>query len=123
MDRVQFRGRKVERSFPVAINWDIDKVKNKDKDEQLSGGYRKGRILERIDYQIITRLAEVDLGINMQEMESDQPHKEGPSEMSRGRPSKEQCCPFYPHCNGQCEGRIYVNDDPNQVINYITNHK
>ncbi|KAJ8432083.1 hypothetical protein Cgig2_024693 [Carnegiea gigantea] len=50
MDRVQFRGRKVERSFPVAIEWDIDKVRSRDKDEQLSGGYGKGRILERIDY-------------------------------------------------------------------------
>jgi len=117
MDRVQFRGRKVERSFPVAINWDIDKVRNRDKDEQLSGGYGKGRILERIHYQTITCLAEVGLGINMQQMESGQPHKEGPSEMSRERPSKEQRCPFCPHCNVQRERRIHVNYDPNQVTN------
>ena len=83
MDRVQFRGRKVERSFPVAINWDTDKVRNRDKDEQLSRGYGKGRILKRIDYQTIMCLAEVNLGIKMQEMESGQPHKEGTSEMSR----------------------------------------
>ncbi|KAJ8424951.1 hypothetical protein Cgig2_018758 [Carnegiea gigantea] len=114
MDRVQFRGRKVERSFPVAINWDTDKVRNRDKDEQLSGGYGKGRIIERIDYQIITRLAKVDLDINMQEMERGQPHKGGTSEMSQARPSKEQRCPFFPHCNGQCEDLIHVNDDPIQ---------
>ncbi|KAJ8425195.1 hypothetical protein Cgig2_004317 [Carnegiea gigantea] len=34
--------------------------------------------------------------------------------MSRARASKEQCCSFCPHCNGQCEGLIYVNDDPIQ---------
>ncbi|KAJ8438925.1 hypothetical protein Cgig2_033812 [Carnegiea gigantea] len=114
MNRVQFRGRKVERSFSVAINWDTDKVRNSDKDEQLSGGYGKGRILERIYYQTITHLAEVDLGINMQEMKSGQPHKQGTSEMSRGRPSKEQRCPFCPHYNGQHEGLIHVNNDPIQ---------
>ncbi|KAJ8451300.1 hypothetical protein Cgig2_014072 [Carnegiea gigantea] len=30
------------------------------------------------------------------------------------RPSKEQRCPFCPHCNGQCEGLIHFNDDPIQ---------
>ena len=83
MDRVQFRGRKVDRSFPVAINWDTDMVRNRDKDEQLSVAYGRGRILERIDYQTITRLAKVDVDINMQEMERGQPHKEGTSEMYR----------------------------------------
>ncbi|KAJ8426140.1 hypothetical protein Cgig2_022437 [Carnegiea gigantea] len=89
MDRVQFKGRKVERSFLIAINWDTDKVRNRDKDEQLSGVYGKGRIIERIHYQTITRLAEVDLDINMQEMKRGQPHKGGTSEMSRARSSKE----------------------------------
>ncbi|KAJ8451409.1 hypothetical protein Cgig2_017800 [Carnegiea gigantea] len=116
IDRVQFRGRNVERSFPVAINWDTDKVRNRDKDEQLSGGYRKERIIERIDYQTIMRLTEVDLDINMEEMERGQPHKGGTSEMSCGRPSKKQRCPFCPHCNGQREGLIHVNDDPIQVF-------
>ncbi|KAJ8432250.1 hypothetical protein Cgig2_013903 [Carnegiea gigantea] len=115
MDRVQFKGKKVERSFPVAINWDTNKVRNRDKDEQLLREYRKGRILERIDCQTITRLAEEDLGIKMQEMESGQPHKEGTSEMSRGRPSKKQRCPFCPHCDGQREGLIHVNNDPIQT--------
>ena len=122
MDRVQFRGRRVDRSFLVAINWDTDKVRDRDKDEQLSGAYGKGRILERIDYQTITRLAEVDVHINVQEMERGQPHKEGTSEMSRGRPSKEQRCPFCPHCNGQREGLIPINDDPIQVTKYLTDH-
>jgi len=108
MDRVQGRGRKVERSFPIIINWDTEKVRNRDKDEQLSGGYRKGRIIEIIDYQTIMRLAEVDSDINMQEMKRGQPHKGGTSEISWARPSKEQCCPFCPHCNGQREGLIYV---------------
>ena len=121
MDRVQFRGRRVDRSFPVAINWDTDMVRNRDKDDQLPGAYGKGRILERIDYQTITRLAEVDLDINMQEMERGQPDKEGTSEMSQGT-SKEQRCPFCPHCNGQREGLIPVNDYPIQVTNYLTNH-
>jgi len=112
---VQFRGRKVERSFPVAINWDTDKVRNRDKDEQLSGRYGKGKILERIDYQTITRLAEVDLDINMQELARGQPHLRGTSEMSRARPSKEQRCPFCPHCTGQREDLIHVNNDPIQV--------
>ncbi|KAJ8434671.1 hypothetical protein Cgig2_030057 [Carnegiea gigantea] len=66
---VQFRGRKVESSFPVAINWDIDKVGNRDKDEQLVREYGKCRIIERIDYQRIARLAEADLEMYMQELE------------------------------------------------------
>ncbi|KAJ8450758.1 hypothetical protein Cgig2_021230 [Carnegiea gigantea] len=85
MDRVQLRGRKVERSFPVAINSDTEKVRNRDKDEQLLGEYGKGRIIERIDYQIIMRLAEVDLDINMQELARGQPHQGGTSEISRAR--------------------------------------
>lgn len=121
MDRVQFRGRRVDRSFPVAINWDTDMVRNRDKDEQLSGAYGRGRILERIDYQTITRLDEVDVDTNMREMKRGQPDKEGTSEMSQGT-SKEQCYPFFPHCNGQCEGLIPINDDPIQVTNYLTNH-
>ncbi|KAJ8451444.1 hypothetical protein Cgig2_017835 [Carnegiea gigantea] len=82
MDRVQFRGRKVERSFSVAIEWDTDKVRSRDRDEQLS--------------------------------ESGQPDKEGPSEISREGPRKEQRCPFCPHCNEQRERLIHINDDPIQ---------
>ncbi|KAJ8427523.1 hypothetical protein Cgig2_008883 [Carnegiea gigantea] len=55
-------------------------------------------------------------------MEKGQPHKGGTSEMSRARPSKEQHCPFCPHCNGQLEGLIYVNDDPIQKSPPLTNH-
>ncbi|KAJ8443496.1 hypothetical protein Cgig2_016979 [Carnegiea gigantea] len=51
----------VERSFLVAINWDTEKVRNRDKDEQLTEEYGKGRIIERIDCQTIARLAEADL--------------------------------------------------------------
>ncbi|KAJ8429092.1 hypothetical protein Cgig2_001052 [Carnegiea gigantea] len=47
---VQFRRRKVERSFPTAINWDTDKVRNRDKEEQETREYRKGRLIARIDY-------------------------------------------------------------------------
>ena len=90
-------------------------MRNRDKDEQLSREYWKGRIIERIYYQKITRLVEVDLDINMQEVARGQPHQGGTSEMSRARPSKEQPCPFCPHCNGQCEGLIHVNDDLIQV--------
>jgi len=90
-------------------------VRNRDKDEQLSGGYGKGRILGRIDYETITSLAEEDLRIHMEEVESGQPHNVGPNEMSQERPSKEQRCPFCPHCNGKREGLIHINDDPMQV--------
>ncbi|KAJ8445884.1 hypothetical protein Cgig2_000196 [Carnegiea gigantea] len=58
LDRVQFRGRKVDKSFPIVINWDTEKVRNRDKDEQLAGEHGKGRIIERIDYQTIACLAE-----------------------------------------------------------------
>ncbi|KAJ8428962.1 hypothetical protein Cgig2_003293 [Carnegiea gigantea] len=37
LDRVQFRGRKVVRSFSIIINWDTEKVRNRVKDEQLAG--------------------------------------------------------------------------------------
>jgi len=73
LDRVQFRGRKIERSFPTAINWDTDKVRNRDKEEQVVGECGKGRIIARIDYERIVRLAEADLGIYKQELEEDHP--------------------------------------------------
>ena len=60
LDRVQFRGRKVERSFPTAINWNTDKMRNRDKEEQAAGEYKKGRIIARIDCQRIVSLAEAD---------------------------------------------------------------
>ena len=63
----------VERLFPTAINWDTDKVKSRDKEEQEAGEYGKGRIIARIDYERIVRLAEADLEIYTQELEEDHP--------------------------------------------------
>ena len=65
---MKFGGKKVERSFPVAINWDTEKVRNRDRDEQLSREYGRGRIIERIDYQKIARLAEANLEMYAQEL-------------------------------------------------------
>ncbi|KAJ8429927.1 LOW QUALITY PROTEIN: hypothetical protein Cgig2_017977 [Carnegiea gigantea] len=55
----QFRAKKVERWFLVVINWLIKKVRKRDRDEQLPGEHGRGRIIERIDYHIITCLAEI----------------------------------------------------------------
>ncbi|KAJ8429929.1 hypothetical protein Cgig2_017979 [Carnegiea gigantea] len=53
---VQFRVNKVERWFPVAINWPTEKVRKRDRDEQLPGEYGKGRTIERIDYHNVASL-------------------------------------------------------------------
>ena len=82
LNRVQFRGRKVERLFPTAINWDTDKVKTRDKEEQEAGEYRKGRIMARIYYERIVRLAEANLEIYTQELEEDHPQQGGAGVMS-----------------------------------------
>ena len=115
MDRVYFRGRKVERSFSTAINWDTDKVRNRDKEEQVVGECGKGRIIARIDYQRIARLAEANLEIYMQELEEDQPQQGGADTMSRATTTKEQRCPYCPHCNGQHDGIVHLSDEPLQV--------
>ncbi|KAJ8431002.1 LOW QUALITY PROTEIN: hypothetical protein Cgig2_025684 [Carnegiea gigantea] len=59
LDRVQLRRSQVESL--VVINSDTEKVRNRDGDKQLLGEYERGRIIERIDYQNITRLAEAYL--------------------------------------------------------------
>ncbi|KAJ8437275.1 hypothetical protein Cgig2_010100 [Carnegiea gigantea] len=77
-------------SFSVVINWDTEKVRNRDKDEQLLGEYGKCRTIERIDYQNITRLAEADLEMYVQELQGGQPQQGGTGEMSRETTTKEQ---------------------------------
>ncbi|KAJ8445620.1 hypothetical protein Cgig2_018561 [Carnegiea gigantea] len=54
LDRVEFRADKVERWFPIAINWQTEKLKKKDRDEQLPREYERGRIIGRIVYQNYT---------------------------------------------------------------------
>ncbi|KAJ8420931.1 hypothetical protein Cgig2_017127 [Carnegiea gigantea] len=116
--KVQFRHieveEPVERSFPTAINWDTDKVRNRDKEEQEAGEYGKGRIIARIDYERIVCLAEADLEIYMQELEEDQPQQGGAGAMSRATTTKEQRCPYCPHCNAQHDGIVHCNDEPLQ---------
>lgn len=73
---MQFKGEKVDRWFPVTINWDTDQVKRRDFDEQLTGEYGRGRILERIDYQKTSRLATEDLDLYMKELHPDHPQDE-----------------------------------------------
>ncbi|KAJ8436327.1 hypothetical protein Cgig2_005251 [Carnegiea gigantea] len=94
---------------------DEEDVRNRDKKEQVAGEYRKGRIMARIDYQRIPRLAEVDLEIYMQELEEDQPQQGGAGAMSRVTTTKENRCPYCPHCNGQCVGVVHLNDEPLQL--------
>ncbi|KAJ8437972.1 hypothetical protein Cgig2_033705 [Carnegiea gigantea] len=113
-----FRGRKVERLFPTAINWDTDKVRNRDKEKQEAGEYGKGRIIARIDYEKIVRLAEADLEIYMQELEEDQP-QQGAGAMSRATTTKEQRCPYCPHCNAQHDGIVHLNDEPLQSTDKV----
>ena len=48
-------------------------MKNRDKEDQEAGEYGKGRIIARIDYERIVRLAEADLEIYTQELEEDHP--------------------------------------------------
>ena len=64
-------------------------MKNRDKEEQEAGEYRKGRIIARIDYERIVRLA-ADLEIYTQELEEDHPQQGGAGVMSRATTIKEQ---------------------------------
>ncbi|KAJ8423245.1 hypothetical protein Cgig2_022416 [Carnegiea gigantea] len=50
LDRVEFGADKVKRWFLIAVNWPTKKMRKRDRDEQLPGEYRRGRIIERIDY-------------------------------------------------------------------------
>ncbi|KAJ8420308.1 hypothetical protein Cgig2_028058 [Carnegiea gigantea] len=68
LDRVEFKAEKVERGFPTAINWPTYKVKKREGDEQLTGEYGRGRIIERLDYKNIKCLAHVDLQQNLKEL-------------------------------------------------------
>ncbi|KAJ8438372.1 hypothetical protein Cgig2_006290 [Carnegiea gigantea] len=73
VNSVQFRANKVERWFLVAINWPTEKVRKRDRYEQLPGEYGRGRKIERIYYQNIVSLAEEDLEVCLQELQEDQP--------------------------------------------------
>ena len=65
-------------------------MKNREKEEQEAGEYGKGRIIARIDYERIVRLAEADLEIYTQELEEDHPQQGGAGVMSRATTIKEQ---------------------------------
>ena len=60
--------KKVERWFLVAINWPTKNVRKRDRDEQLPREYGRDRIIERIDYHIVSRLAEADLEVYVEEL-------------------------------------------------------
>jgi len=63
---------KVERWFPVAINWPTENVRKRDIDEQLPREYGKGRIIERIEYQNVACLAEAYLEVYLKELQEEQ---------------------------------------------------
>jgi len=46
---------------PTTINWTIEMVRIRDRDENLPGEYRRGKIIERIDYHNIKATTQVDL--------------------------------------------------------------
>ena len=68
---MEFRADKVEKWFPIAINWSTKKVRKRDRDEQLHGECDRGRIIERIDHQNVGRLAEADLKVYLKELEEE----------------------------------------------------
>ncbi|KAJ8435721.1 hypothetical protein Cgig2_002678 [Carnegiea gigantea] len=103
----QFRSKKVERWFLVAINWPTKLVRKRDRDEQLPGEYRRGRIIERIDYHIVARLAEANL-------------EGGSGELSTITAIREQRCPYCSHYNGQLQDVVPVTSDPVQITHITT---
>ncbi|KAJ8429930.1 LOW QUALITY PROTEIN: hypothetical protein Cgig2_017980 [Carnegiea gigantea] len=119
LDRVQFRTNKVEKWFPVVINWPTEKVRKRDTDEQLHGEYERGRIIERIDYHNVARLAEADFKVYLQELQEDQPQQGGYDELSMTTATRQQRCPYYPNCNGQLQDAVSVTNDPVQNKNVI----
>ncbi|KAJ8434519.1 hypothetical protein Cgig2_030142 [Carnegiea gigantea] len=72
------------------------------------------RIIARIEYERIVRLAEADLEIYTQELEKDHPQQGGAGAMSRATTTKVQRCPYCPHCNAQQDGIVHRNDEPLQ---------
>ncbi|KAJ8435722.1 LOW QUALITY PROTEIN: hypothetical protein Cgig2_002679 [Carnegiea gigantea] len=110
LDIVQFRANKVERWLLVAINWPTEKVRKRDKDEQLHGEYGRGRIIERIEYHNVARLAEVDLKVYLQECKRTNPKREDLLSMTTA--TRGQRCPYCPRCNGQLQDAIPITNDP-----------
>ncbi|KAJ8433028.1 hypothetical protein Cgig2_015455 [Carnegiea gigantea] len=61
LDRVEFKAEKVDRWFPIALNWTTKKVKKRERKGHLPGEYGRGRIIKRLEYKKLTYLAEMDL--------------------------------------------------------------
>ncbi|KAJ8445621.1 LOW QUALITY PROTEIN: hypothetical protein Cgig2_018562 [Carnegiea gigantea] len=104
LDRVEFRANKVERWFPIAINWQTEKMRKRDRDKQLLREYERVRIIENIAYQNVACLAEADLKVYLKES----------GELSTKTTAREQQCPHCSHCNRQFQDPIPFHNDPVQ---------
>jgi len=117
---VEFRADKVERWFPIAVNSPTEKMRKRDRDEQLPGEYERGRIIERIDYQNVARPIKANLKVYLKELEEEQHPQWISSELSATTATREQQCPYCPHCNGQFQDTIPFHNDLMQVTFMLT---
>lgn len=102
LDRVEFKAQKVDRWFPTAINWPTEKVKQRDRDEQLPGEYGRGRIIERLDYKTLKDIAQLDLHHYLTEMHAEDQHAE-PREFTPTVAAKDPQCPYCQHCKDKLQ--------------------
>ena len=117
LDRVEFRADKVERWFSIAINWQTEKVRERDRDKELPREYERYRIIESIAYKNVACLAEVDLRVYLKELEEEQQRQRVSSELFTKTAAREQRCP---HCNRQFQDPIPFDNDPVQVTFMLT---
>ncbi|KAJ8422519.1 hypothetical protein Cgig2_028276 [Carnegiea gigantea] len=114
LDRVEFKADKVERWFPILINWPTKKVKKRDRDEQLPGEDGRGRIIERLDYQNVKCLAEVDLQQYLKELDEVQDQQGISTKPSITAAAKERQSPHCPHYKGKFQCIVPVHDEPTE---------
>jgi len=115
LDRVEFRAEKVERWFPTALNWTAERVKKRERDEQLPKEYGRGRIIQRLDYRTVTCSAKDDLQQYLKDLDGEQ-HQQGIyAGQSTTAASEGQQCPYCPHCKEKLQAIAPDQHEPTMV--------
>jgi len=116
LDRVEFRGKRLkDRWFPTAIHWTTNAVEKRNKDEkQFPGEYRRGKTIDRIDYQSIIHEGESDLHEELVSMaQKNQKCTEPPASTDGPQPVPQPPCS---ECGREREPPIARPNDPIEVL-------
>ncbi|KAJ8423419.1 hypothetical protein Cgig2_032669 [Carnegiea gigantea] len=85
-------------------------------DKQLPGEYGRGRIIERLDYQNVKYLAELDLQQYLKELAEVHDQQGISVEPSTTDAANEWQCPYCPHCKEKFQSIVPVQDEQIELL-------